>query len=376
MLAIENLCKQFHGHDGQLVKAIDNISLHIESGKLYTMLGPSGCGKTTTLRSIAGLERPDSGMIQIYNEKVFDSKHKLYAPPEFRGIGMVFQSYAIWPHMNVFENVAFPIKQLRPKVPKKEVAERVKQALKTIQLDGYETRSATKLSGGQQQRLALARAIVHQPKLLLLDEPLSNLDAKLREKMRFEIKKLQRELGITTVYVTHDQDEALALSDQIVVMHGGKIVQTGTPWEIYQRPKNQFIADFIGLTNFVTGHVQAADAAETTRVVKVGSQPLRCTFVDAARSGSEAVISIRPENVVLAKPVEGDIANEADREDNRFAGIIEHRVFLGQHIDYIVNVKDVQQFRVRCHPDQGFEPGEEVVVRIHPSKCIALTQAS
>lgn len=157
---------------------------------------------------------------------------------------------------------------------------------------------------------------------------------------------------------------------------GGKIVQTGTPWEIYQRPKNQFIADFIGLTNFVTGHVQAADAAETTRVVKVGSQPLRCTFVDAARSGSEAVISIRPENVVLAKPAEGDIANEADREDNRFAGIIEHRVFLCQHIDYIVNVKDVQQFRVRCHPDQGFEPGEEVVVRIHPSKCIALSQAS
>jgi iron(III) transport system ATP-binding protein len=254
MLSIENLQKVFKASGGTDVRAVDGVSISIASGSILTLLGPSGCGKTTTLRCLAGLERPDAGRIVIGDTTVFDSAKGIFVPPSDRGIGMVFQSYAIWPHMSVFENVAFPLRVARNrKYSAAEIKDKVARALEMVRLGGFERRSATQLSGGQQQRLALARGLVHEPKILLLDEPLSNLDAKLREQMRFELKRLQRSLRVTTVYVTHDQAEALALSDEIAVFNQGRIVQRGNPHDIYSHPTSRFVADFIGSANFLTG---------------------------------------------------------------------------------------------------------------------------
>src|SRR5690349_13264819 len=226
MFSIDNLHKTFSASGSAAVNAVAGISLNADAGQLVTLLGPSGCGKTTTLRCLAGLERPERGRIVIDGQVVFDSEKRVFVPPSERALGMVFQSYAIWPHMTVFENVAFPLRVARDrKYSSAEIKQEVGRVLEMVQLGGYENRASTQLSGGQQQRLAFARGLVRQPKLLLLDEPLSNLDAKLREQMRVELKRLQRTLGITTVYVTHDQSEALALSDIIAVFNQGRIVQ-------------------------------------------------------------------------------------------------------------------------------------------------------
>src|SRR5207248_2672236 len=240
MLTVKGLCTDYLGERGQAIRAANNVSFDVPPGKLFTLLGPSGCGKTTTLRSIAGLARPLLGEISVGDEVVYSSGRNVFIPPNQRGLGMVFQSYAIWPHMTVYENAAFPLPAGRRRAGRRDIEERVMRVLKTVDLEEMAGREATKLSGGQQQRLALARALVMEPRVLLLDEPLSNLDAKLRERMRFELKRLQRELGITTVYVTHDQTEALALSHAIAVMNRGRIEQIGTPREIYERPVNQF----------------------------------------------------------------------------------------------------------------------------------------
>ncbi len=255
MLNIEGLFTEYPNDQGQIVKAAQDVSFTVAEGQLFTLLGPSGCGKTTTLRSIAGLERPRLGEISVNDRVVYSSSRGVFVSPNRRGFGMVFQSYAIWPHMNVFENAAFPLQVGGRRYSRKEIRDNVMRVLTAVQLEDLAEREATKLSGGQQQRLALARALVMEPALLLLDEPLSNLDAKLREKMRFELKRLQRELKITTVYVTHDQSEALALSHQIAVMSEGRIQQIGRPRDIYERPLNQFVADFVGTTNFIEGTV-------------------------------------------------------------------------------------------------------------------------
>src|SRR3954453_7692291 len=269
MFTIENLRKQFIAPGNVAVNAVDGISLAAEPGKMITLLGPSGCGKTTTLRCLAGLERPQAGRIVIGNEVVCDTGRGIFVPPSERGIGMVFQSYAIWPHMTVFENVAFPLRVARDhKYSPAEVKEKVGRALEMVRMSGYEQRPATQLSGGQQQRLAFARARGREPKILLLDEPLSNLDAKLREQMRVELKLLQKQLGITTVYVTHDQSEALALSDEIVVFNAGRIIQRGTPQDIYRFPNSQFVADFIGSANFLRGTVKDATDADGIAAVE------------------------------------------------------------------------------------------------------------
>jgi iron(III) transport system ATP-binding protein len=256
MIRLEGLRVSYPTDRGE-IQAVRGVSLNIKQGQFYTLLGPSGCGKTTTLRSVAGLEVPHGGEIYIGNRLVFSSSQNLFVPPYKRDIGMVFQSYAIWPHLSVFENVAFPLREMPQKFSKQEIREKVLKALSQVQLDGLQDRPAPFLSGGQQQRLALARAMVKEPEVLLLDEPLSNLDAKLREETRSELRELVKRLGITTLYVTHDQLEALTMSDVVAVMNQGRVVQEGAPVEIYQSPRESFVANFIGLTNFLEGKSQS-----------------------------------------------------------------------------------------------------------------------
>src|SRR6266436_6434937 len=256
MLRVEGLTKIFDNSTDQMAGGIRGAGFTLEPGTFFTLLGPSGCGKTTTLRCVAGLETPDDGVIAVDGRTLFDAKARVNVPVERRSVGMVFQSYAIWPHMTVAENVAFPFtvsKQRR--YSRAEIEEGVRRSLAIVDLDGFQERPSTRLSGGQQQRVALARAIVHEPRLLLLDEPLSNLDAQLRDDMRGELKRLQSKIGITTVYVTHDQSEALALSDRLAVIDRGRITQIGSPQEIYFRPANPFVARFVGATNLLPGRL-------------------------------------------------------------------------------------------------------------------------
>jgi iron(III) transport system ATP-binding protein len=256
-------------------------------------LGPSGCGKTTTLRCVAGLERPDEGEIDIAGRLVNSSSRKVYVPAEKRDIGMVFQSYAIWPHMNVFQNVAFPLTQGQKRFPKAVVAEKVRNALKKVQLDGLEDRPATDLSGGQQQRVAMARAMVTEPKILLMDEPLSNLDARLREQMRVELKKITKAIGVTTLYVTHDQAEALSLGDRVCVMNRGEILQIASPNDVYARPVSLFVAQFVGEMNFVKGAVTGPGQVESP----IGK--FSVSVPAGVNVGAEVTLAIRPEHVNL-----------------------------------------------------------------------------
>jgi iron(III) transport system ATP-binding protein len=365
MFTIENLHKTFVAPGNVVVKAVDGINISIENGKLITLLGPSGCGKTTTLRCLAGLERPEAGRITFSNQTVFDSAKGIMVPASDRGIGMVFQSYAIWPHMTVFENVAFPLRVARERrYSAAEVKERVSRALDMVRMSGFESRPATQLSGGQQQRLAFARGLVREPQILLLDEPLSNLDAKLREQMRVELKRLQTSLGITTVYVTHDQSEALALSDEIAVFNSGKIVQRGTPQDIYRNPGTQFVADFIGSANFLSGKVKEANGAEGVVLVETPHGLFRCVHAQALVAGQNVLVSARPEDLVLSdKPPEEGL--------NVLAGKIAHRVFLGEVVDYLIETGE-GEIRVRIKPELDFRIGQTVHAGVSPQKCVAL----
>src|SRR5512139_4143062 len=259
-IRITNVSKDYFS-EGKRIAALSQVDLTIPAKQIFTLLGPSGCGKTTLLRCIVGLEMPDSGEIAIGEETVFSSEKNTFVPPEKRGLNMVFQSYAIWPHMNVFDNVAYPL-QAR-KVPRDEIRRRVEKTLRFVQLEGFENRPATRLSGGQQQRVALARALVAEPRVILFDEPLSNLDAKLREETRKELRAFLEKLQITAVYVTHDRVEALSLSDAIAVMRSGRIVEIGTPRQIYFDSDQRFVADFIGRTNLIDGRVATIKAGRT-----------------------------------------------------------------------------------------------------------------
>ena len=363
MLSVAGLCTEYLGEHGQTIRAAQDVSFEVPQGKLFTLLGPSGCGKTTTLRSIAGLERPRTGEIVVGREVIYSSKNGVFVPPNRRGLGMVFQSYAIWPHMTVFDNAAFPLQVAKNRLARKEIEARVLRVLKVVALDDMAEREATKLSGGQQQRLALARALVMEPPLLLLDEPLSNLDAKLRERMRFELKRLQRELGITTVYVTHDQSEALALSHSIAVMNGGRIEQLGSPREVYERPRNQFVADFVGTTNFVRGTVSGTDTAAGFYRIASEVGELKARGVDSLKAGEEVVLSIRPEDIELSeRPQDGE---------NVYRATVDQKVFLGEFIDFQVMIgrRSVQS---RAHPSLRTPVGNSVYARIDPDKCVAL----
>ena len=303
MIEVKSLVKIYEDGENAGVKAVNDISFNIEEGRFYTLLGPSGCGKTTTLRCIAGLEKANGGEIIVAGNKVFSANDNTYVPAYRRPIGMVFQSYAIWPHMTVFENVAFPLRVGKQKIGSAEVKKKVSTALGQVELDGYEERMATQLSGGQQQRLALARALVREPLVLLLDEPLSNLDAKLRERMRFELRELQRRLRITTLYVTHDQIEALSMSNVIAVMNAGVIVQEGAPRDIYLQPKTKFVANFIGSTNQMAGQVSKLEG-NGTATVRTDDGEISCGILAGLTAGSKVVVVVRPEslNLHLQKP--------------------------------------------------------------------------
>jgi iron(III) transport system ATP-binding protein len=362
VLSVKSLYTEYANERGEPVKAAQNVSFEVPEGKLFTLLGPSGCGKTTTLRSIAGLEKPTSGEIEVGGRVVYSSGKGIFVAPNKRNFGMVFQSYAIWPHMNVFQNVAFPL-EVR-KLPRKQIRDRVMRVLGAVALDHLVDRDATKLSGGQQQRLALARALVMEPQLLLLDEPLSNLDAKLRDRMRSELKRLQREFSLTTVYVTHDQSEALALSHEIAVMNEGRVVQIGTPRQIYEQPANQFVADFVGTTNFIAGTVTALDGGRCVVNSAVGE--LKAHAGDGIAQNGAAIVSVRPEDVELseAPPAAAD-------GDTVCKGTVSAKDFLGDYLDFSVKVGDVVLL-AKAHPSLRTPIGDPIYLRMKADKCVAM----
>jgi iron(III) transport system ATP-binding protein len=319
------------------VVAVRDVSFEVKQGELLTLLGPSGCGKTTTMRSIAGLERITSGEIYLRERVVSSTDKRIHLAPEKRDVGMVFQSYAIWPHMSVFENVAYPLRCRR--MARAEIRERVRAGLKMVDMEDYEERPATKLSGGQQQRVALARCLVMRPSVLLLDEPLSNLDAKLRGQMRHHIKYLQEQTGLTMVYVTHDQVEAMALSDRIIVMNGGVIEQSGTPEEIYERPRSEFVADFVGAINFFWGEVTAVDQQRNLLWVKTGAETLAGTLDEMAPPavGSRVLMVIRPEKITV---VDARGGLQATDSINSIPATVMTNTFCGDHREMSVETQD------------------------------------
>ena len=350
------------------VKAVADVSLHVRDGEMVTLLGPSGCGKTTTLRMIAGLEIPDGGRIRIGDATVFDSASGVNVPPERRNLGMVFQSYAIWPHMTVSENVAYGLKMRN--VPMAERRRRVEAVLVQVGLGGYADVPATNLSGGQQQRVALARALVFEPRLLLLDEPLSNLDAKLREHMRFELRIMQRRLKISALYVTHDQEEALTLSDRVVVMNKGCIDQVGTPQEIYEQPATRFVAEFIGKANFLASLGPPEVASEGVRVpistfdgtvtVSVDRAGMRVGHGDLAQLRT-ATLFIRPEKIAIRAP---DATGRNLNGLERIAGRILGHAYLGDRNEYLVGISDGVDMKVPAPADQQWPEGARVDLAI------------
>jgi iron(III) transport system ATP-binding protein len=359
-VALKKLTKKF----GEAA-AVDNLDLEIGDGEFVSLLGPSGCGKTTTLRLLAGFLQPDGGEIRVDNQIV--SSASVLIPPERRKMSMIFQSYAVWPHMTVFQNVAYGLKL--KKLPRAEIAKKVERMLQLVRLDALAGRYPGELSGGQQQRVALARALVVEPQTLLLDEPLSNLDANLREEMRFEIRRLHEEFRITTVYVTHDQAEAMVTSDRIAVMHQGKIVQLGAPEEIFDRPRTRFVAEFIGKTNILHGKLEDGRSVALEDGLK-----LRVTSHGALARGSDAFVCIRPHNVTLTANAED--AEAARRNGiNLFSGIVKRRVYFGDANDYIVELPAQRlNLRVVAPPAQRYETGQKVFALADPDQCVLIEE--
>jgi iron(III) transport system ATP-binding protein len=363
MISVAGLAKSFAGKEQQ-VAAIAGIDFDVQAGETVTLLGPSGCGKTTTLRCLAGLERPEAGRIEIGGRVVADARAGVFVPPQQRNLGMVFQSYAIWPHMTVIENVAYALEGRRIRA-----AERRKlalEALELVQLAALAERPAPRLSGGQQQRVAIARAMVGKPQALLFDEPLSNLDARLRLEMRNELKRLQRQAGLTSVYVTHDQAEALAISDRIIVMKEGRIIEAGRPIDIYRYPKHVFTAQFIGSTNLIAGTVAGIDAsagrlAVTTALGKMlGIDP-----TGALAAGAKVQVSIRPEDLM---------SRGAGAEDvNVIEGQLVLAAFAGATVEAELRCGET---KIQCllDRDADLSPGRTVTLRAKPEACLVLPE--
>jgi iron(III) transport system ATP-binding protein len=356
-ISIRRLAKRFDAHH-----AVHRLDLEIEDRAFVTLLGPSGCGKTTTLRLLAGLAAPDDGEIAIDGRVVSSRRHVL--PPERRQMGMVFQSYALWPHMSVFENVAFGLTLKR--VARSEVCRRVEHALAMVGLEGLAGRTPNALSGGQQQRVALARSLVTEPSILLLDEPLSNLDAKLRERMRVELKALHGRTGITFVYVTHDQAEAMVLSDRIAVLNGGLLQQYAEPRTLYEHPANRFIADFMGAANLLAGVVLDPPSITGARgTVRISSTlRLEALLPDTATRDQTLTVMIRPEDVAITRE-----APVSDR--NTLPGIVVGNHFLGSVVDYFVET-DGLVLHAQAPRGTTLAQGERVYLSVDPERCIGI----
>jgi spermidine/putrescine transport system ATP-binding protein len=361
---VRDVVKQFPNPGGGLVNAVDHVTLHIDDGEFFSMLGPSGCGKTTTLRMMAGFERPTSGEIRIKGRVVNNT------PPYARPVNMVFQNYALFPHMTVFQNVAFGLEMER--VSKAEITRRVEEALALVRMTGMAARKPTQLSGGQQQRIALARALVKRPSVLLLDEPLGALDLKLRKEMQLELKALQEQVGITFVYVTHDQEEALTMSDRIAVMSQGKALQIGPPAEIYERPTCRFVADFIGETNFLDGTL--AQVADGRATVDVSAERMQITGVPQGelRAGQHVTVSVRPEKMRLhTEPPQLNV--------NCFVARVQDVAYIGSDTRVVVRLGDMLRMSVweqnrisTLDPEAHFTRGQEVWLTWLPENALVL----
>ncbi len=360
-IRLKNIRKYYHS-GGQTIKALDNVNLTIPANQIFTLLGPSGCGKTTLLRCIVGLESPDDGEIEIGGEVVWSNSKNIFVPTEKRGLGMVFQTYAIWPHMDVFNNVAYPLQTRR--TPKDVIANKVRKVLHFVQLEGFEDRPATKLSGGQQQRVALARALVAEPKVILFDEPLSNLDAKLREETRKELRNFLTELQITAVYVTHDRIEALALSDIVAVMNKGQIIETGTPKEIYFKSSHRFVADFIGRTNLIEATVTSQEGPMTTVDCAIGS--VSCRKQLEMKPGDKVTLCLRPEFIRLKQ-------GNATKAQNVFNGQIRSLIFIGEAFEGTIDINDMQLF-IKTEPDSDLKAGDNAHFTVDPDHCLLVSE--
>ena len=362
-----NVTKRF----GEVV-AVDAVSLEIPGGGFFSFLGPSGCGKTTSLRLIAGFEQPSEGDVLIEGRSVVG------VPAYRRPVNMVFQHYALFPHLDVFDNIAYGLRQRSPRPDKAELAKRVGEALELVRLAGYERRRTWELSGGQQQRVALARALINHPTVLLLDEPLAALDRKLRREMQIELQTLQREVGITFILVTHDQEEALSMSDVICIMHDGRIVQTGGPTALYDEPINRYVADFVGKSNFFAGKVVAADARGARIETESGLAMAGRNPADAGalETGSPAVLAVRPEVILVSAPGEG----APEDADVTAPARIRNRIFLGEQTEYLVEAEGLGEVLVRApkHAETltgGFNPGDQVLIGWQAASALALDNA-
>ena len=342
--------------------AVDSVSFTVERGEHLTLLGPSGCGKTTTLRSIAGLEQPAAGVIRLDGRTVFSSEEGINTPTEKRGVSMVFQSYGIWPHMTVFDNVAYGLRVRG--LPRATIEENVDRALGLVQMREFSGQSATKLSGGQQQRVSLARALAFSPSIVLFDEPLSNLDAKLRAQMRVELRDLQRRLKITSVYVTHDQEEALAISTRVIVMKAGRVEQIGTPEEIYDRPRTAFIADFVGSANLVRGRVCSEKPSNGRILFECAGGVTLEIEANKVQTGGEQTVAVRTAYIQLGDGISAGGVN-------CFPGTVFRRVFHGDFIQYVIEWA-AGQLVVRRPPTDILEEGAGVVISFTPKHCVLL----
>ena len=364
MVSLDHLSKRFGAE-----KAVNDVTLAVSQGEFVTLLGPSGCGKTTTLRCVAGLERPDGGEIRIGGDVVASAERGVYLYPEDRNIGMVFQSYAVWPHMTVFDNVAYGLRVRR--APADVIKQRTTRALELVGLGHLADRFATKLSGGQRQRVALARAIVYEPRVVLFDEPLSNLDAKLREQMRVELVRLQREVGITSIYVTHDQSEALVMSDRVVVMNKGVIQQIGDPQTIYAHPANTFVANFIGVANLMEGTCLGRDGDLCAMEIPLGQglAPLnvRAIGAESAAKGQRLFLSLRPEDITLHLQA----PNAA--EGNLLEGEVIDTVYLGSFLECRARVGE-HEVGIQIDHFEQLEPGQKVFLTFQPDHGLCLME--
>jgi iron(III) transport system ATP-binding protein len=334
VLDVRYLVKRFQRRGGDIVNAVDHISLTVARGEFVVLLGPSGCGKTTLLRCVAGLERPDEGEISINGRCQYSSKRKITVPAEQRHLSMVFQSYALWPHMTVYDNVAFPL--VNQRVPKVEIKRRVAASLAKVGVGELTAQHPGQLSGGQQQRVALARALVANDGLILFDEPLSNVDARVREELRFELLSMQQELGFSALYVTHDQGEAMAMADRIAVLGGGRIVQLGNPESIYAEPASRYVAGFVGSINEIPGEVLEVDSGIGLTVETSLGKVLGIAGVEGIQVGQAVALTWRPERGHLAE-------GSGSPRSNRWAGRVEASMFLGSHTENVIRIGDVTQ---------------------------------